>query len=353
MGAIIVLCAGVRNNRRMKSFLAIFLACLLGACATRFDLQGHRGARGLAPENTLPAFAKGLAIGVTTLELDTAITRDGVVVISHDPRVNADLARGADGQWLAGRGPAIHDLTYAELSTYDVGRLNPASNYAKGFPEQVAVDGTRIPRLADLFAMVEKSGNRSVRFDIETKVSPLAPGETLPFEPFTRAVVAEIRKAGMQHRSTIQSFDWRTLALVQEEAREMPTVYLTVQQKFFDNVCTGAGAGSALATPADCGASPWTAGFQLRDYGSVPKMVKAAGGAVWSPFHRDLDAARLAEAHALGLEVVAWTVNDAPSINRLLDLGVDGIISDRPDLVRAELQKSRVRYDIPDPGPGM
>lgn len=345
----------------MKSFLALFLACMLGACATPFDLQGHRGARGLAPENTLPAFAKGLAIGVTTLELDAAITRDGVVVISHDPRVSSDLARGPDGKWLAARGPAIHDLTYAELSAYDVGRLNPASNYANGFPDQVAVDGTRIPRLADLFAMVEKSGNRSVLFDIETKVSPLAPEETLPFAPFTRALVAEIRKAGMQHRSTIQSFDWRTLALVQKEAREMPTVYLTARQKFLDNVCTGAGAGSPDTKPADCGESPWTAGLQLRDHGSVPKMVKAAGGAIWSPFHRDLDAATLAEAHALGLKVVAWTVNDVASIKRLLDLGVDGIISDRPDLVRAELPKSRVRYnlisgvryDISDPSPGM
>ena len=330
----------------MRPFLAILLACLLGACATPFDLQGHRGARGLAPENTLPAFAKALAIGVTTLELDTAITRDGVVVISHDPRVNADIARGPDGRWLEARGPAIHDLTYAELLAYDVGRLKPGSPYSKSFPDQVPVDGTRIPRLADLFALVERSGDRRVRFDIETKVSPLAPGETLPIEPFTRAVIAEIRKGGMASRSTIQSFDWRTLAIVQKEAREMPTVYLTAQQKFMDNVCTGAAAGSPDVRPSDCGESPWTAGFQLRDHGSVPKMVKAAGGAIWSPFHRDLDAAKLAEAHALGLKVVAWTVNDTASIAKLLELGVDGIISDRPDLVRAELLKSRVRYDF-------
>src|SRR5664279_4892347 len=116
MGAIIGLCARLSNNRLVKSFLAFLVACVLGACATPFDLQGHRGARGLAPENTLPAFSRALAIGVTTLELDAAITRDGVVVISHDPRVNNDLARGPDGKWLAARGPAIHDLSYAELS---------------------------------------------------------------------------------------------------------------------------------------------------------------------------------------------------------------------------------------------
>jgi glycerophosphoryl diester phosphodiesterase len=198
----------------------------------------------------------------------------------------------------------------------------------------VAVDGTRIPRLADLFALVRASGDRSVRFNIETKLSPLAPGETLEPEPFARKVIAEIRAGGMQRRSTLQSFDWRTLRIAQEEAREIPTVYLTAQQKFLDNVCTGPGAGSPDVKPAECGASAWTAGFQLRDYGSVPRMVKAAGGAVWSPFYRDVDAARIAEAHSLGLEVVVWTVNDPAQIERMIDLGVDGLISDRPDLAK-------------------
>ena len=318
----------------MNRLLAVSLGVLLAGCAARFDLQGHRGARGLAPENTLPAFAKALESGVTTLELDTGVTRDGVVVITHDARLNPDLARGADGQWLAAPGPSIHALTFAELSRYDVGRIKPGTRYAGNFAEQQAVDGTRIPRLADLFAMVERTGHRSVRFNIETKLSPLAPGQTLAPEAFARAVIEEIRKAGMASRATLQSFDWRTLRAAQDAAREIPTVYLTAQQKFLDNVCTGAGSGSPDAKPSECGASPWTAGFQLRDHGSVPKMVKAAGGSVWSPFHRDLDAAKLAEAHGLGLKVVVWTVNDPAQMADLIDLGVDGIITDRPDLLR-------------------
>jgi glycerophosphoryl diester phosphodiesterase len=321
----------------MRHFLAACAAVLLVGCATPFDLQGHRGARGLAPENTLPAFAKGLESGVTTLELDTGITRDGVVVISHEVRLNPDFVRGPDGAWLAER-PAIHDLTYAELSRYDVGRLKPGTAYARGFPEQVAVDGTRIPRLADLFAMVRKAGDRTVRFNIETKVSPLAPSDTLAPEPFARRVIEEIRRGGMEQRSTLQSFDWRTLRVAQAEAREIPTVYLTAQQKFLDNVCTGAGAGSPEVKPSECGPSPWTAGFQLREHGSVPRMVKAAGGAIWSPFYRDVDRARIDEAHALGLKVVVWTVNDPAQIERMLDLGVDGLISDRPDVVRKILR---------------
>ena len=301
-------------------------------------MQGHRGARGLAPENTLPAFEKALALGVGTLELDVGVTRDGVVVVGHDSTLNPDITRGPDGKWLEARGPAVHELTYAELSRYDVGRLKPGSVYAGRYPAQVAADGTRIPRLAEVFELASRSGKR-VRFNIETKLSPRTPAETLAPEPFARALIAEIRRAGMQSRTSIQSFDWRTLQVVQREAPEIATVYLTAQQRFLDNVCSGALAGKASIAPADCGESPWTAGFQLRDHGSVPKLVAAAGGRTWSPAYQDIDAQRLAEARALGLRVVVWTVNDPAQIRAMLELGVDGIISDRPDLVLEALKK--------------
>ncbi len=141
-----------------------------------FDLQGHRGARGLRPENTLAAFAHALSIGVTTLELDTAVTRDGVVVVSHDSELNPDITRDASGEWLRATGPAIFSLTYAEVLKYDVGRTKPGSAYALRFKDQVAKDGERIPRLSDLFALVMKTGNTKVRFNIETKLDPRNPG---------------------------------------------------------------------------------------------------------------------------------------------------------------------------------
>ena len=322
---------------RLAGFGVLALAAA-GCATTAFDLQGHRGARGLAPENTLPAFAKALDIGVATLELDTNVTRDGIVVIGHDTRLSSDIAR-LDGEWLKGPGPAIHDLTWDELSRYDIGRIDPASAYARRHPAQVPVDGTRYARLSDLFALVRKRGDTRVRFNIETKISPLAPGESLAPEPFARLLMAEIRAAGMARRSTIQSFDWRTLQVVQREAPDIATVYLSAQQKFMDTICTGAAAGTPNIAPADCGPSPWTAGFQLRDHGTVPRMVKAAGGATWSPEYRDVDEARLAEAHALGLRVVVWTVNDPAQVARLLAMGVDGLISDRPDVVREVMRK--------------
>lgn len=324
-----------RNNAPMgRILLPLACAALVAGCATPFDLEGHRGTRGLAPENTLPAFAKALEIGVDTLELDTNVTSDGVLVISHNSSLNPDITRGPDGRWIAEKGPPIYSLTYAELSRYDVGRIDPASKYAKQFPDQVAVDGTHMPRLVDLFAMVRRSGDHRVRFNIETKISPLSPGETPAAEPFARKVIDEIRAGGMARRSTLQSFDWRTLAIAQRIAPEIPTVYLTSQQKWGDNICTGPAAGTPTVDPAECGESPWTAGIQLGKEGSVPRMVKAAGGAIWSPFYQDIDAAKVKEAHELGLTIVVWTVNDPEQMKRMVELGVDGLITDRPDVFR-------------------
>jgi glycerophosphoryl diester phosphodiesterase len=302
---------------------------LLSLAAYGLDVQGHRGARGLLPENTLPAFARALELGVSTLELDCGVTIDGVVVIAHDPSLNPDIARDG-GRWLEGTGPAIGSLTYAELQRYDVGRLKPGSAYAERFPRQQAVDGTRIPRLADLFALVRRSGNAAVRFNIETKLSPLQPDETLAPEAFARALLDVIRSEGMERRVTIQSFDWRTLGIVQAQAPGIPTVYLTAQSTSPNNV------------PPDLSASQWTAGFQLAAYGgSVPRMVKAAGGAVWSPYYRDLTQAAVREAQSLGLKVVVWTVNDAEDMRRLIGWGVDGIISDYPDVLRSIADAAR------------
>ena len=320
---------------RSKTWMVILAATILSGCATRFDLQAHRGGRGLMPENTLAAFAKALDIGVTTLELDVGITQDGVVVILHDRHLNPDIIRNAQGQHLTERGATLMSMPFAELQRYDAGRLKPGSNYAKTFAQQQAVDGERIPALTALFALANKRGANEVRFNIETKLSPNAAGETLPPEPFARALIAEIRKAGLTGRATIQSFDWRTLQIAQKEAPEIVTVHLSSQQGAGDTVQAG-----------KPGASPWLAGFDVDDYaGSVARTVKAAGGTVWSPNFRDVTAALVRDAQSLGLKVVPWTVNDEADQVRLLDWKVDGLITDYPDKLRA-LMKVR-GMDLP------
>ena len=310
-----------------------------GAAPARpFDLQGHRGARGLAPENTLVAFARALGLGVTTLELDTAVTRDGVVVVTHDFVLNPDLARGPDGKWLAAPGPAFFALTRAEVLTYDVGRLRPESAYAKPFPDQVAVDGTRVPTLREVYALARKAGNTTVRFNVETKLDPTRPAETPAPEPFADAVLALVREAGALDRTTIQSFDWRTLRYIQKIAPDVETVYLTEQP------------GSAQIGGGHTGPSPWLAGFDIDDFGgSVPRLVKAAGGRCWSPTFRDLTAESVAEAHRLGLRVVPWTVNRPEDMARLIDLGVDGLITDRPDIARRVVGEKGLQLPKPTP----
>jgi len=324
----------------MKRIAIAAAALLVAGCATKvFDLEGHRGARGLAPENTLPAFATALTIGVTTLELDVGITKDDVVVVSHDPYLNPDIVRGPDGDWLKEKGPPLRSLTFAELQRYDFGRIDPRKPYAQTHATQKAVDGTRMPRLAEVFELTRRARNYDVRFNIETKLSPLEPAQTLPPDPFVDRLLAVIYADGMASQVTIQSFDWRTLQRVQAAAPAIPTVYLSAQQEFFDNILVGKPEGS-----------PWVAGFQAKDHGdSVPRMVKAAGGHIWSPYFADVDQARIDEAHALGLDVVVWTVNKPEDIEKMLALKVDGIISDRPDLVREAMAKREMRLPRPTP----
>lgn len=311
----------------MRSMLAsgVLLGLLAGAPASAFDLQGHRGARGLAPENTLAAFDAALAIGVTTLELDVAMTRDDVLVVSHDRKLNPDHTRGPDGQFLDREGPAIRSLTLAELRRYDVGGLKPGTDYAASFPAQRPVPGARIPTLADVFALAAERQADHVRFNIETKLTPTSGAETPDPETFAAAVARAVRDAGLGGRATVQSFDWRTLAVMRRIAPEIERVCLTVEALSFDTIRRG-----------QPGPSPWTAGLDIDDVdGSVPRLVAAAGCQAWSPHYRNAKPADIAAAKALGLKVIPWTVNERGDMERLIALGVDGIITDYPDRLRA------------------
>ena len=305
--------------------LAPLLLTLVAAPSLAFDLEGHRGTRGLAPENTLAAFRRALEIGVTTIETDMAVTKDDVVVISHNQSLNPDLVRDTDGHWLASPGPPIRSLTLAELRRYDIGRINPMSQYARQFPEQKAVDGERFPKLSELFDLTKASG-KAVRFNIETKITPTSGSNTPDPPTFASLVIAAVRAAGVSDRVTVQSFDWRTLIEVKRIAPEIETSCLTIQTQNDDT----------MQQAPDGGPSPWHAGLALRDHGgSVPALVKAAGCGTWSMFWRNLSPKELADAHALGLKVLPWTVNERGDMRSLIDLGVDGIITDYPDRLRS------------------
>jgi glycerophosphoryl diester phosphodiesterase len=312
--------------------IATVLAGLLIGPAHAFDLQGHRGARGLAPENTLEAFALAMSIGVTTLELDLAMTKDDVLVISHDRSLNPDHTRGPDGQFLDKQGPAIRSLTLAEVRRYDVGRLKPGSSYAASLPDQRPADGARIPALTELFELVTRMGADQVRFNIETKITPTSGAETPDPETFAAAVAKAVRDAGLAARVSIQSFDWRTLVALKSIAPEIERVCLTAEALNFDTI-----------QRQQFGPSPWTAGLDVDDVeGSVPHLVAVAGCQVWSPLYRNAKPDDIAAAKRLRLKVLPWTVNERADMDRLIALGVDGLITDYPDRLRAVMAEKEM-----------
>ncbi len=299
--------------------LATILVAGFSGMVAAVEIQGHRGARGLLPENTLPAFEKALDLGVDVLELDTVVTADGIAVIHHDRALSKDNTR-LNGAWINREIP-LNTLTATQLEAYDVGRIRPGSRYAKRFPDQAPVDGTRIPKLADLFAMVAARGNETVRFNIETKRSPLEPGATPEPEAFARLLIETARNAGVLDRITLQSFDWSTLIAVKRIDPAIPTVCLSAEARWLDSAEAGKE-----------GASPWLGGLDVDDFGgSIQKAAKAAGCAVWSPYHRNVTEDAVKASHAEGLSVIVWTVNKVEDMKRLIDLGVDGIITDYPD----------------------
>jgi glycerophosphoryl diester phosphodiesterase len=285
------------------------------------DIQGHRGARALFPENTIEGFVAASALGVTAFELDVAMTVDGAVVVSHDPMLNPDITRDAAGAWLTGRGPAIHTLTYAALRGYDVGRIRPGSPTALRFPDQVPHDGARIPTLAAVLAALPDA-----RFTIEVKTDPAHPDWTAAPQVLADATLsvidaagidaagidaAGINAAGAAGRVIVESFDWRVQRHVRRVRSDIRLAWLTTADTVRDAALWWDGV---------------TAGL------SVAAAVAAEGGPIWAPDYRDLTAAEVDEAHALGLLVLPWTVNRPADMRRLIGWGVDGLISDRPDL---------------------
>jgi glycerophosphoryl diester phosphodiesterase len=300
---------------------AVFFLFIKGE-AMAFDIEAHRGGRALMPENTLPSFANALSMGVDTLEMDIGVTRDGALVVSHERGLNPDLARGPDGNYIAPPGIPFVQLSLAEVRRYDVGRIRPDSAYAAQFPDQRSIAGTPIPTLSEVIGLVRKSGDGHVRLNIETKIDPSHPEESPDPQRFVTLLLDLLDAEKFSDRVMVQSFDWRTLLLVQKRAPAIPTVYLTLQK------------GAAPTVFLDK-ASEWTAGFNPAEHGgSLPAAIKAAGGGIWSPYSGDVTPALIAESHRLGLLVVVWTVNRPDDIAAMIAAGVDGIISDHPDLLR-------------------
>lgn len=290
-----------------------------------FDLQSHRGGRGEWTEESLAAFANSLKLGVTTLELDTHLTEDGKVIVWHDDTIQANKcldtapATAGDPEF-----PYVGDRV-AELSLAQIKTLNCGFVQLPGYPEQDVIEGNRIAELKDVYRLVRDTNAAKVRFNVETKVNDSEIGGA-GMESLTRAVVAEIQASGMADRTTVQSFDWSSLNLTKKIAPELPLVALS--------------SGDAWMGVGKPGASRNLGGIDIDDYdGSLPKAAAAQGYDVVSPTFRSVTPAMIAEAHDLGLPVIPWTVNTTADMENLMDMGVDGIITDYPTRLRTLLEE--------------
>ena len=262
-------------------YLLLTMTAIAAFGSDRVLVHGHRGARALRPENTLPAFEYAIGQGVDVLELDTGVTKDGVVVVSHDSVLRAPICKGPKAQAV------IYESTLEELRQWDCGAMrNPA------FARQEPVPGTRIPALDEVLSLASRG---SFIFNIETKIDPREPALTAPPAEFVEAVLAVIRKHHLESRVILQSFDFRTLHEMKKLAPEIAL--------------------SALYAGAS------------RDF---VEIAKEAGAKIVSPEFRLVNADQVRAAHAAGLQVVPWTANTPADWDKLITAGADAIITDDP-----------------------
>ncbi|MCX7005644.1 MAG: glycerophosphodiester phosphodiesterase family protein [bacterium] len=316
--------------------------------ARRIEVYAHRGARAFAPENTMVGYQTALHIGADWIDMDVVLTREREVLLSHDLVLNPDITRDEHGAFLAPSREALqklppdargaYDRTYAamgltlkELQRFDVGRLNPASAYARFFPDQVPADGARMPTLREVVRFADKATQKKIRYQVEMKTDPAHADYSPPPEAFAAAVYKVLKEEALLDRVEVHAFDFRCLYELQKLDRRIRTAYLTSR----DNEKGGE---ESFLSPDPKVAGLWTGGKLLKDYGgSMPAMVKTLGGFAWDPEDAELTKEALDEAHRLGLKVVVWswpeklgTAFDAQLVAKMIDWGVDGIITDDP-----------------------
>lgn len=286
-------------------------------------LIGHRGARGVMPENTMQGFAFTLDIGVNALEFDVVMTRDRVAVVTHNHRLAAAATRDGHGRWITGTEPRVADLTFAELQAMDVGGLDGRSDYGLRFPDQAFLNQVRVPCLSDLLAFASLPENSDLSLLLEFKSDPEVKNPKKERVEMVSTVVRDLRAYHLQARTVLHSFDWDLLSECRVQAPEMPTSYLSMMPA---NLAGNVEAAATVVSP-DFGAIK----------GSLPQAVADAGGQMWCPYVADVTPELVAEAHALGLAVSTWTVNDPADIQRMIEAGVDGIVTDYPGRVQRML----------------
>jgi glycerophosphoryl diester phosphodiesterase len=287
---------------------------------------GHRGCAGLAPENTLSAFVKAIDLGVDAIEFDVHCTRNGEVVVYHDMKLNPETTKDARGEWIGDTPLYLRDLTFRELQEYTIGEAKPGSLYAASHLFMKQTRNERIPTLRQIFDLARRKGATNLEFFVELKTSPIPGDYASDPETLVFATLEQIQAAGVIERTHILSFDARSLHLVHSLSPRLRTNYLIESGLPYD--------------------SPWIVWLRFSSFKDTPqRIVRLKGGFCWSPQFKDynfqyITAQHIKEAHKEGLMVVVWTPNEPEDLQKMIDLGVDGITTDRPDILLDLLKRT-------------
>ena len=292
-------------------------------------IVGHRGARGILPENSMLGFEFALSSDVSLLEFDVVMTSDMVPIITHNHRLHAATFRGPDGKFIT-KESEIAELTWADIQRYDIGKLDGKSAYGQRFREQAQINGLRVPRLHDLLTCVAQPNYRTACLMLEIKSDPVRTKNPTYRDQLITIIANMVRNAGLAQRTLMHSFDWELLTACQSIAPDLPVSYLTE----LPNNTNAIGEESSQSVAPDLSADP----------DDTPKRVYDAGGRIWCPHVHDITPQMMENARSLGLVVAVWTVNDIADIDRMIDLGVDAIVTDYPGRVQRRLDDRGYRW---------
>ena len=292
-------------------------------------IYGHRGARGNLPENTLDSFNFLFENKISAFETDILISKDLVPVINHDFRLNPALTRNSDGDWIENDDIKIFDLTYEQLSKFKIGSIDKKSKYGRRFDDQKSLGEINIPKLSDLLELALNNISDDLIINLEIKSTPVEDNLTPTPNAMARLITNEVNKTELKDKVIYSSFDWRVLREIKNINHQISRAYLTseLKGKVYDK-------------------SPWLDFMPLYDSDSreLPRLIKTLGGEAWHPKHKDINKDMVRISHEEGLPVNVWTVNEKYEMLRMIEYGVDGIITDYPLRLKKLCEKEGINW---------
>lgn len=304
-----------------------------------FDFEPHRGGRDARPENTLYSYAYAIEQGATSIECDMQLTADGDIVMSHNPILNPEITVDKDGNRIEAGKYDIRKMTVAEIQQFSVASMDKNTEYYSLHGKtQVNPEYAQIPTLEQVFQLIKESGNENVKLNIETKSYP-DPLQAVEYAgnadkvKFLQRFNELVKKYNMEDRVVLQSFDWETLRLEKDMNPNISLSALIEEEPSW-------GKAAESLRPFDTQKSPWLGGLDIKDFeGDAMAAAKAIGADIVSPYYGEISKNMVDEAHNLGMKVVPWTVNSESDMEMMYDMGVDGLISDKPWVLRSFLEQ--------------